>query len=176
MGLWFYWLSQFVDEIFEPDFVEKQEKMYPKVREIRDAYVVGIQLLRQHDFKIISPKKKRTNKILTKEQRKQGEEILTYLNEKAGTNFSTKGGSNLELIVACLERGFSIEDCKTVIDKKVTDWKGTDYAKYLRPITLFGKSKFENYLNQLNEQPINKFSKLSDSVAKAQQLIKFYKQ
>lgn len=173
--IWFYWLSEFVDEIFEPDFIEKQERQYPTISEIREVYEFGIQLLRQHDFKIINPKKKRPEKILTAAQKKACIHVLDYLNQQAGTTFSAKGGNNLQLIAYCLDKGFTIEDCKTVIDKKVKDWKGSDYSKFLRPITLFAKNKFENYLNELNEQqPTSKFAKLSNSVAKAQQLIKFH--
>jgi len=173
--IWFYWLSEFVDEIFEPEFIEKQKRQYPAISEITDVYEFGIQLLRQHDFKIINPKKKRPEKILSAAQKKACVHVLDYLNEQAGTTFSEKGGNNLQLIAYCLERGFTVEDCKTVIDKKVKDWKGSDYSKFLRPITLFAKTKFENYLNELNEQqPTSKFAKLSNSVAKAQQLIKFH--
>ena len=57
--VWFYWLSEFVDEIFEPDFLEKQEKLYTsKVGEISEIYHFGVQLL-QHNFKIIEEKEKK---------------------------------------------------------------------------------------------------------------------
>ena len=36
-----------------------------------------------------------------------------------------------------------------VIDKKCDEWENTEYAKYLRPETLFGE-KFESYVNQPN--------------------------
>ena len=39
-----------------------------------------------------------------------------------------------------------------VVDNMWTDWRGTEWEKYLRPSTLFG-SKFENYLNR---KPQNK--------------------
>ena len=42
---------------------------------------------------------------------------------------------------------FTVDDFKTVIDKKSREWLGTDMEKYLRPETLFG-TKFESYLNQ----------------------------
>ena len=50
-------------------------------------------------------------------------------------------------INARLKEGFTVEDFKTVIDKKVDEWKGTELEQYLRPDTLFG-TKFESYLNQ----------------------------
>ena len=45
-----------------------------------------------------------------------------------------------------LSERFTVEDFKTVIDKKYAEWLGTDYEQYLRPQTLFG-TKFESYLN-----------------------------
>jgi len=164
--IWFYWLSEFSDEFFELDFIEKQETKFPHVSDLREIYEFGIQLL-QHDFKIIEEKKKKATKPLTKLQKAYAQEIIKYLNEQAGTSFSVQG-SNQELIVARLKEGFMIEDFKLVIDKKVKDWKGTDWSKYLRPVTLFNKSKFENYLNSKNEPATtNNFNKFTESIIKA---------
>ena len=43
-----------------------------------------------------------------------------------------------------------MSDLKNSIDRKVEEWKGTEWQKFLRPSTLFG-SKFESYLNQKEE-------------------------
>ena len=168
--VWFYWLSEFVDELFEPDFIEKQEASL-KLSEIKDIYHFGIQFLQQ-DFKIIESKGKPKN-VITKEQKDTAIKIIEYLNSKAETTFSTKLGSNIELICARLKEGYTISDFILVIDKKVKDWKGTDWAKFLRPNTLFAKSKIENYLNSTtnDKQPNSKFSKFADSVAKAKTII-----
>lgn len=176
--IWFYWFSEFVDDIFEPDFLEKQSGLiskWVKPSEIKEIYEFGVQLLQQNDFKIIEVKgkKKRETKPMTRETKKMAVSAIDYLNSQAGTTFSSKG-NNLELVAARINEGYSIAEIKLVIDKKVLDWKGSDYEKYLRPLTLFAKSKFENYLNGTTEKPTGKISKLSDSVAKAQQLIKFY--
>lgn len=72
--------------------------------------------------------------------------IVDYLNEKAKTNYKTTTEKTKRLINARLNEKFTVEDFKTVIDNKVTEWKGTDFEKYLRPETLFG-TKFESYLN-----------------------------
>ena len=77
----------------------------------------------------------------------QYEEIIEYLNQKAGTSFRSRSTDSRKHIHARLDEGFTLQDFKIVIDKKVAEWKGTDMAKYLRPATLFG-SKFEGYLNQ----------------------------
>jgi hypothetical protein len=50
--IWFYWLSDCSDEIFELDFIEKQETKFPSISEIREIYEFGIQLLQQ-EFKIM---------------------------------------------------------------------------------------------------------------------------
>lgn len=71
--------------------------------------------------------------------------VIDYLNEKAHTNYRHADG-NRKFISARLKEGFSVDDCKTVIDKKCQDWLGTEYEQYLRPKTLFG-NKFEGYLN-----------------------------
>ena len=74
-------------------------------------------------------------------------EIIEYLNEKAGTNFKSTTKSTQRDITARFNEGFKLEDFQKVINKKVVEWKDSEYAKYLRPETLFGK-KFEGYLNQ----------------------------
>lgn len=74
------------------------------------------------------------------------DEVVSYLNEKAGTNYRSSTPKTQSLIRARVSEGFTVEDFKVVIDKKCTEWTGTDMEKYLRPETLFG-SKFESYLN-----------------------------
>ena len=73
-------------------------------------------------------------------------EVLGYLNEKAKTNYRISSKEAQKHINARLSEGFTVEDFKTVIDKKCAEWIGTDYEQYLRPQTLFG-TKFESYLN-----------------------------
>ncbi len=48
-----------------------------------------------------------------------------------------------------MEDGFTIDDFKTVIDKKCAEWLGDkEMDQYLRPETLFAAKHFESYLNQ----------------------------
>ena len=72
--------------------------------------------------------------------------IVDYLNEKAGKSFRAKSKGTAKHINARLAEGFSVDDFKTVIDKKCAEWLGTEFEQYLRPETLFG-TKFEGYLN-----------------------------
>lgn len=77
------------------------------------------------------------------------EEIVSYLNLKAGTHYKPTTKATQRHIRARLNEGYTTDDFKRVIDSKCADWLRTDNAKYLRPETLFG-SKFEGYLNTLN--------------------------
>ena len=75
-------------------------------------------------------------------------EIVNYLNEKAGTRYKPTSNKTQSLIKARYKEKFTLEDFKTVIDKKCAEWlKKPDMVQYLRPETLFG-NKFEGYLNQ----------------------------
>ena len=82
---------------------------------------------------------------------------LFYLNEKSGNLFREARG-NFELITARLkEPGVTIEGVKLMIDAKCREWKGTEWEKFLRPSTLFGRSKFDDYYGQRNKPavPVN---------------------
>lgn len=74
--------------------------------------------------------------------------IVEYLNEKAGTNYRHQTKATQKLINGRLSEGYTVDDFKKVIDKKVAEWKGTQFEQYLTPKTLFAPSHFENYLNQ----------------------------
>lgn len=74
--------------------------------------------------------------------------IVGYLNEKTKSNYRTTTRETKRLIKARLNEGFTVEEFKTVIDKKTAAWlNDTKMKNYLRPTTLFGP-KFEEYLNE----------------------------
>lgn len=77
------------------------------------------------------------------------QEIIGYLNQKTGKRFTTKSRDTQGHISARLDEGFTVEDFKTVIDKKCREWLGTEMEKYIRPETLFSR-KFDRYLNESN--------------------------
>lgn len=81
------------------------------------------------------------------EKEKPFREIIDYLNLKINSHYKHSTDKTKSLIKARINDGFTLEDFKTVIDKKYDEWVGTDMEKYLRPETLFG-NKFESYLNQ----------------------------
>lgn len=83
--------------------------------------------------------------------------IIDYLNDMAGTHYRPQTNATVGLIKARMNEGFTVEDFKTVIGKKCYEWKNdSQYAKFLRPQTLFG-NKFESYLNQ--RQPVKQSNK-----------------
>ena len=88
--------------------------------------------------------KKNVNKdinILTKQ-------VIDYLNEKCNTNYKSNANYIQKHISARMSDGYAdFDDYKHVIDMKYSQWKNTDYEKYLRPQTLFG-TKFDSYLNE----------------------------
>lgn len=75
------------------------------------------------------------------------EEIICYLNEKAGTRYRASTPKTQQLIRARWSEGFRLGDFKAAIDAKCAEWLRTDMEKYLRPETLFG-TKMEGYANQ----------------------------
>ncbi len=78
-------------------------------------------------------------------------DIIHYLNSKLGTKYKHSAEYVKKHINARLNEGYTLEDFKTVIDKKYKEWSGTEFAKFLRPETLFG-TKFSTYLNQLGTE------------------------
>ena len=95
-------------------------------------------------------------------------EIVQYLNDKCGTRYRYQTKGTQEHINARLKEGYTVDDFKTVIDKKFEEWHGTDMEKFLRPETLFA-GKFESYLNQ-------KITKKTYQSQTAQMLDSFYDQ
>lgn len=76
-------------------------------------------------------------------------EVIDYLNQKAGTKYRSTTAATKRLVGARIKEGFTVDDCKKVIDNKVADWLTDEKMKnYLRPNTLFQASKFESYLNE----------------------------
>lgn len=93
---------------------------------------------------------------IDKNNMQECEAIIAYLNSSTGSSYRPKTQSTVKHIKARLNEGFTVDDFKTVISKKIKEWSGTDMVKYLRPETLFG-AKFESYLNQKETRNHGKF-------------------
>lgn len=84
--------------------------------------------------------------------------IVEYLNNKIGAHYKPNGKKIKELIKARMNEGYTVEDFKTVIDKKFKSW-GSDpkMSLYLRPSTLFG-TRFGEYLNEYQAESPDRLS------------------
>lgn len=75
--------------------------------------------------------------------------ILTFLNEKVGRRFQPVK-PNLDVIVSRLKEGATVVQCRQVIVKKTREWQGDEtMSLYLRPATLFNRTKFWQYAGEL---------------------------
>lgn len=78
--------------------------------------------------------------------------ILRYLNELSGRNYQAVK-ANLSLIESRLKEGFSLEQCKAVIDAKCKAWESdAKMSAYLRPKTLFNATNFAQYAGEIEGQ------------------------
>ncbi len=92
-------------------------------------------------------KNDKANKILNDIKYNIYIDVIDYLNKKTNSNYKYTTRRTRDLIKARVNEGFTLDDFKTVIDKKIKVWAGTEWERYLRPETLFG-TKFESYLNE----------------------------
>ena len=96
------------------------------------------------------------------------EEIIDYLNLVAKSNYSHNDPKVIGYINTHINDGHTIDDFKLVIDKKWTDWKGTEWQKYVRPETLF-RANFKRYLNEQPRITKSGLFKLASAVNQAKQ-------
>lgn len=83
------------------------------------------------------------------------ENVLNYLNKATGKGFDFRNRvgeltASAEKIIARLKQGYTPTELREVVFAKTEQWKDDEkYAEYLRPSTLFGKEKFEQYIGEL---------------------------
>ena len=77
-------------------------------------------------------------------------EVILHVNRRLKTNYRTDSIKTFRLVRARYNEGYRLEDFIKVIDVKWREWKNTEFAKFLRPSTLFAKGHFEEYLQQSN--------------------------
>lgn len=86
------------------------------------------------------------------ERNAQVAEVIAHLNEVCGTSYRPNAEMSRKYVGARLDDGFTVEDCKRVIDNMARAWMGdAKMCDFLRPTTLFRKEKFEGYLNRVSE-------------------------
>jgi uncharacterized phage protein (TIGR02220 family) len=84
--------------------------------------------------------------LVTNSLDESADQVIDYLNSLAGTRYQHSKASR-KFIRARIREGATIEDCKLIIEHKVSKWLfDPEMAEYLRPTTLFRPSHFEEYL------------------------------
>lgn len=76
-------------------------------------------------------------------------DIIACLNKNTGQDYRVTSEKTRSLIRARIGEGYTPEDLMNVIKDKAAAWgKDPKMRQYLRPETLFGKTKFEGYIQQ----------------------------
>lgn len=142
----------------EPDLIEWVQKENPNLKEEQKEFLLknikneSIDILTDSLVFKTLPKKdvlnitNREKHLLIEKRRLLICSIMDYLNAIADRHYKYTTTSSITLISRLLNQGYTFSDFCNVIDKKTKDWNLTDFAKFLRPETLFG-NKFEGYLN-----------------------------
>lgn len=170
--MWVEWLSQ-GDKLLDPNFSDNLRYENVPLEKIKECYAMGMDYIREGISFKKNSKKDFIDPFCGEGLLEKANlpsiaiEIIEYLNNKANTNYKPKSATTIKLIEGRLNEGFTKNDFIKVIDKKVEQWKGTDYENYLRPITLFSKTKFESYLNQ----PIHGAKKPTSSIEQVRNAI-----
>jgi uncharacterized phage protein (TIGR02220 family) len=100
------------------------------------------------------------------------EAALDYLNKMAGRKFR-RVAPNLSAVSARLsEPDVTLEGVKAMIDRQVARWSGTTQAEYLRPETLFNRTKFDSYYAAKDEPVIFQDSKGKPQISPIDRLLK----
>lgn len=156
--LWDYkyiWSDNFVENVkdaykkrvvsvpVKPSVVDLQEGKLTRL-------LVSVSGNSQSKVKESKVKESKVNKEKRIKFKKEAEEILSFLNETGNKNF-TASDVNLDFIIARLkEPGVTPDKCRQVIAKKVRKWKDDPKMdEFIRPATIFNKTKFNQYMGEL---------------------------
>lgn len=158
-------------ELPEVKQVQLVDKVYELTGGTTIGTTIGIPMVNEMDTQI------RIDKIREEENRKETIchvshddvdkshfEIIEYLNLKTGSKFKPTTKPYVQAIRSRLKEGYTVDDFKTVINKKCREWKGTKLEKYLTPKTLFAPSHFDTYLNS------NEMAAMTDTERKVAEL------
>lgn len=97
--------------------------------------------------------------------------VIGLLNNITNKKFHETDGNRKD-ILARIKDGYVEDDFKKVIENRWAHWQGTEMEQYLRPSTLFRRSKFDGYLNSpfpsdINGRTVDKFGPQKLSGAKS---------
>jgi uncharacterized phage protein (TIGR02220 family) len=135
------------DSHFFSQNTDQVQNLEPKIAELEQKTELIQKRLQELEEKLENSKPK-TRKSSLQSNSQAVSEVISYLNSVMGTEFRPETPKNAQVISARIGEGFTIDQLKQVIDKKVAEWKGGKMEKYIRPITLFSSDKFESYVNE----------------------------
>jgi uncharacterized phage protein (TIGR02220 family) len=146
--MWMEWLKE-PKKLFSPTFCDKTKYSNVPKEKVKECYDLGMGFFKEGFIFLEDYLEKKKSKPIAPPlvDDNSVKEIIDYLNEVANTQFKYNTKVTLELIKARLKEGYTINQFKEVIRKKTNQWKNTEFASYIRPLTLFS-TKFESYLNQ----------------------------
>ena len=134
------------------------------INEISNGYQVDIKMISTRHQDVTSETEKEIKKEgegdyisgsppevteVSRDYKKEAGEVLEFLNKKTARRYDFIS-TNLDFIAGRLKEGASVQDCKSIIAMKCRKWLTDEKMKdYLRPATLFNKTKFAQYKGEL---------------------------
>lgn len=88
----------------------------------------------------------------------QAAEVLAFLNKRTGKKFAARNPvgantANANIIMHRLKEGYTVADLKAVVAAKCRQWLHDEHmSKYLTPVTLFGRQKFDSYMGEIGSE------------------------
>jgi len=142
--------------------IREYDKMWWRTKILRDRIEKNSRASSSPDSYVRREKREEVKKNIVELGANQNhcptEEIISYLNQKTGKNFSPKSAETIRCIKARWTQFPNIDFFKKVVDIKTDKWKSDPaMSDYLRPSTLFG-TKFESYLNEKQTQAVGRWT------------------
>ena len=76
--------------------------------------------------------------------------VLEFLNKVTGRQYRPVA-ANLDMIRARIKEGYSVVDLKAIVAEKTTQWQYDEVqSRYLRPATLFNRTKCAQYIAEVS--------------------------
>ncbi len=101
------------------------------------------------DYNIRDPEINNSKDILVE----QAQQILYEFNSVTKTNLSVEDTNNRRLIIDRLNEGYTTEDLIITFRSRYSEWINQPrMARYIRPLTIFGRDKFHSYLLEARNQ------------------------
>lgn len=87
-------------------------------------------------------------------------DAIAHLNETSGRYYRNTDANAMFIMARLSEGGVTLDGVKTMITRQWKRWRGTTMEEYIRPTTLFNKTKFDGYYAS-KDQPIHENSQVN---------------